>query len=56
MKPDLITVVQKKAFFYRDVTAFHQVPLTSLVFRHAKSRKASMIKAPFWNLTKNLQK
>ena len=26
-------------FFYRDVTAFHEVPLTPLVFRHATSRK-----------------
>ena len=26
-------------FFYRDVTAFHEVPLTPLVSRHATSRK-----------------
>ena len=26
-------------FFYRDVTVFHGVPLTTLVFRHATSRK-----------------
>ena len=26
-------------FFYRDVTVFHEVPLTPLVFRYANSRK-----------------
>ena len=29
--PDLFTIIQKKAFcffFYRDVTAFHEIPLT----------------------------
>ena len=26
-------------FFHRDVTSFHEVPLTPLVFRHATSRK-----------------
>ena len=39
--PDLVVIAQKKAlwFFYRNVTAFHQIPLTSLVFCHAISRK-----------------
>ena len=26
-------------FFYCDVTVFHEVPLTPVVFRHATSRK-----------------
>ena len=26
-------------FFYRDATVFHEVPLTPLVSRHAKSQK-----------------
>ena len=41
MKPNLFTIVQKKSlwFFYRDVTAFHEVLLTAVVFRHATSRK-----------------
>ena len=34
-------MVQKRlyVFFYRHVTAFHEVPLTPLVFRHVTSRK-----------------
>ena len=36
INPDLFTIVQKMLydFFYRDVAAFHEVPLTPLVFRH----------------------
>ena len=41
---DLFTVVQKKAlwFFYRDVTAFHEIPLTPHCF-------------PSRNITKNAE-
>ena len=42
MKPRSLHNSAKKGlydFFYRDVTAFHEVPFTPLVFHHATSRK-----------------